>query len=115
MHKNTSKLEPPDPGNTSVRMGPSFLRPAEEKDHYELMRKLITVSNDGEMVETREHNDPIGPLAVYRAKRSGDKVGNNMHQLARGGPQLEIKTMHPVTKQPIDLILVWWPRMDAAK
>lgn len=108
---NSSKPELPDAGNTSVRLGPAFLRPAKEKGHYELMRPIVTLANEGDRLTRGQHPDPVGPIAVYRTKGRGDKV--DMTKVSRfAGPPPEMKTMDPRTKQPIELILVWWPGMD---
>lgn len=100
----------PPPGSTSVRFGSAFLRPANERDHFELMRPVITISNEGDRLIKGEHPDPIGPIAVYRTKRRGDKV--DMTKVSMMGPPPEMKTSDPKTGQPIELILVWWPGMD---
>lgn len=104
------KPELPPPGSTSVRFGPAFLRPAQEKDHYELMRPVFTVSNEGDRLMKGEHPDPVGPIAVYRAKRRGDKV--DMTKVSLAGPPPEMRTSDPKTGQPLELMLVWWPGMD---
>lgn len=103
-----SDIKPPDAGNTSVRFGKAFLRPAQERGHYELMRPIVTVKNEGDRVVTEQHTDPIGPLAVYRIKRRGD-VAPTVSGMVAGGPPPEMKTSDPKTGQPMDLILVWWP------
>jgi hypothetical protein len=100
------KIDPPDAGKTSVRMGPAFLRPsAKEPNHYELVRPVITVRNEGDRVIKEQHGDPI-PLAIYRTKRKGDKIDMTKHSV--DGPSPELKTQNPVTKQPLELVLVWW-------
>lgn len=105
------KPQIPPPGSTSVRFGPAFLRPAAEKDHYELMRPVITVSNEGDRLMKGQHPDPIGPIAVYRTKKRGDKV--DMSKASLTGPPQEMRTSDPKTGQPLELILAWWPQMDA--
>jgi len=100
----------PPPGSTSVRFGPAFLRPAAERNHYELMRHVFTVANEGDRLTKTEHPDPIGPLAVYRTKGKGDMI--DMTKVSLTGPPPEMKTSDPRTGQPIDLILTWWPGMD---
>ena len=100
----------PPPGATSVRFGPAFLRPARERDHYELMRPVLTLANEGDRLVRAEHPDPIGPIAVYRRKRRGDKVDLGKASLVGAPP--EMKTSDPKTGRPIELILVWWPGMD---
>lgn len=110
---SSDKPELPPPGATSVRFGPAFLRPAKEKGLYELMRPIFTVSNEGDRLVKSEHPDPIGPLAIYRIKRKGDKV--DMTKASLVGAPLEMKTIEPRTGQPIELILEWWPGMDNAK
>ena len=102
----------PPPGSTSVRFGPAFLRPAKEKGHYELMRPILTISNEGDRLTGGQHPDPIGPIAVYRAKRRGDKV-DLLKTSMTSGPPPEMKTSDPRTGEPIELILVWWPQMDS--
>ena len=100
--------DPPEKGSTSVRLGPAFLRPATEKDHYELMRRVITVTNEGDKITKSEHPDPVGPLAVYRIKRKGDAVSYVGLSTIMGPPK-EMKTSDPKTGQPMTLTLVWWP------
>lgn len=83
------------PGMTSVRLGTAYLAPeAGEKNHYGLYRKLVTVANEGGQIK-RFEGAAIGPLAIYRPARKGDRV--------------EMKTVHPKTGQPIDLALEWKP------
>ncbi len=96
----------PPMGSTSVRLGPAFLRPATERDHFELMRPVITVSNEGDRLTKAEHPDPIGPIAVYRAKRRGDIIDRMKFSLT--GPPPEMRTSDPKTGKPIELVLVWW-------
>lgn len=100
----------PDPGKTSVRLGAAFLRPSKERDHYELMRPAITVRNEGDRTVTEQHGEAIGPLAVYRIKRRGDKINLTEHNSF--GPPPEMRTSGPDGK-PLTLILVWWPGQDA--
>lgn len=107
----SNKPKIPPPGSTSVRFGSAFLRPSNEKDHYELMRTIITVSNEGDRVTTESHPEPIGPIAVYRIKRNGDNV--DMTKTSAMGPPPRMMTSDPQTKQPLELILVWWPGMDS--
>lgn len=99
--------EIPPPGATSVRLGPAFLRSANEPGHYELMRNVLTISNEGDRLVKSEHPDPIGPLAVYRLKRHGDKIDVRTSLI---GPPPEMRTDDPKTGQPLELILVWWPQ-----
>lgn len=103
-----SGIKLPEAGNTSVRFGKAFLRPAKEKDHFELMRPIITVRNEGDRVVTEAHGEPVGPLAVYRIKRKGDKSAN-IRDMVAGGPPPEMRTSDPKTNQPMTLTLVWWP------
>jgi hypothetical protein len=105
-----SQIDPPKQGATSVRFGPAFLRPSKEKDHYELMRPIVTVSN-GDKLERTQHSEPIGPLAVYRVKRRGDKI--DMTKFDPSGPPPEMKTSDPKTGQPMELILEWWPGKES--
>lgn len=104
------QIEAPEAGSTSIRLGPAFLRPAKEKDHYELMRPIITVTNEGDRIKKEQHPEPIGPLAVYRIARNGDKPDPGMS--FTGGPSPRMKTTNPITKQPMNLVLVWWPQKD---
>lgn len=107
-----SDINPPEPGNTSVRFGKAFLRPAKEKDHYELMRPILTVKNEGDRILGEQHTEPVGPLAIYRVKRKGDPPAN-MRDMVTGGPPLEMRTSDPKTGQPMTLRLVWWPGEDS--
>ncbi len=105
-----SKIEPPEPGSTSVRFGPAYLVPSiEERGHYKLMRPIITVKNTGDKTTTEQHSEPI-PIAVYRLKRKGDNMILKSEWI---GPPLEMKTSDPKTGAPMDLVLVWWPGKDA--
>ena len=106
-----SELKAPEVGNTSVRMGKAFLRPAKDKGHYELMRPIITAINDGEKVTTEAHGTPIGPLAVYRVKSKGDKTPT-YGDMVEDGPPKEMRTSDPKSGQPMTLTLVWWPGKD---
>lgn len=102
----SNELPPPEPGNTSVRLGKAFLRPyKDEKGHYELCRPTVTVINEGDKITTQAHGDPI-PLAIYREKRHGDKQPT-AKDLAAGGPPPEIKTSD-TTGRPMTLVLVHW-------
>lgn len=96
------------PGATSIRFGAAFLRPHRDKGHYELMRPIITVTNEEDRDVAVQHPQPI-PIAVYRTKGRGDKVDPSLKSMF--GPPLEIKTLGP-NNQPLELILVWWPGMD---
>jgi hypothetical protein len=102
------QIKPPDAGKTSIRMGKAFLRPAKDKGHYELMRPIVTVINEGDKVTTEAHGDPVGPLAIYRVKSKGDKTPT-YSDMVQGGPPMEMRTSDPITKQPLTLLLVWWP------
>ena len=101
----------PPPGSTSVRFGPAFLRYSEEKDHFELMRPVFTITNEGDRLTKSEHPDPIGPIAVYRIKTKGDRMDLSLTSMTSGPPP-EMRTSHPNTREPIHLTLVWWPGMD---
>ncbi len=102
-------IKPPDAGKTSVRFGPATLRPAKEKGHYELMRTILTTRNEGDRLVKEQHTEPVGPLAIYRVKRRGDKVDMSRHNY--DGPPAEMRTTGP-DGQPLSLILYWWPGMD---
>jgi hypothetical protein len=102
----------PEAGNTSVGFGKAFIRPAKEKDHFELMRPLLTVRNEGDRVVTESMPEPVGPIAIYRIKGKGDK-SPDMRDMVAGGPPLELKSTN-MNGQPIDLILVWWPGKEEA-
>lgn len=105
------RLPPPPEGYDSWRFGPAFLRPATERDHYELMRPIFVVRNEGDRTVEEFHPDPLGPLAVYRVKRRGD--ASDPARQSMGGPPLEMRTMGP-RGEPLELILVWWPGMEAS-
>lgn len=92
--------EDPPVGGTSIRMGAAVLRPHdEEKGHYALFRPLILVRNDGRKVTREQLPNELGPLAIYRQKRNGDK------------DEVALRTSDPKTGAPMDLILVWRPGM----
>lgn len=105
----SNEPEAPSAGSTSVRLGPAFLRPADEAGHYELMRYVITVTNEGDKMTKTQHPQPIGPLAIYRRKRKKDKIDYTGLSTLLGPPK-EMKTSDPKTGEPIELILVWWPQ-----
>jgi hypothetical protein len=106
----SEELEPPEAGKTSVRFGKAFLRPAKDKGHYELMRPIVTVRNEGDRVETQAHGDPI-KIAIYRVKGKGDK-SPTYSDMVDAGPPLEMRTSDPKTGQQMTLTLVWWPGKD---
>lgn len=95
--------EMPD-GTTSIRMGSIFMQPLEEKDHYGLFRPLIIVRKDGGKVTRERLQDALGPLAVYRKRGKGDPRPENVGNLSG-----MYSTFDPVSKQMIELILVWRP------
>lgn len=97
----------PEVGNTSVGFGKAFLRPAKEKDHFELCRPLVTVRNEGDRTVTETQGEPM-PIAIYRVKRKGDKSAD-IRGMVAGGPPPEMRTSDPKTNQPMTLVLVWWP------
>ena len=100
-------MKPPDPGNTSVRLGPSFLRPSEkEKGYYELCRPILTVINEGDRVTTEAHPEPIG-LGLYRPVRKGDRMPTPAEVAAHKGPPFRIKTADS-KGQPMELVLCEW-------
>lgn len=106
-----SSIDDPKAGSTSVRMGPAFLRPAKERRHYELMRSVLTVRNEGDRIVKESHPDPVGPLAMYRTKGRGDKMPSQqaaLEAVQRDEPPLVLKTADSHGR-PIDLIRVWWP------
>lgn len=103
------RLPPPPVGYDSWRFGPAFLRPATEKDHFELMRPIFVLRNEGDRTVEEFYEHPVGPLAVYRVKGRGDRT-DPTHQTF-SGPPLEMKTMDSKGR-PIELILVWWPGME---
>lgn len=105
-----SRLPPPPAGYDSWRFGPAFLRPAKERDHYELMRPIFVVRNEGDRTIEEFHPDPLGPLAVYRTKRRGDRSDPKAQTVS--GPPLEMRSMDAKGK-PLTLILVWWPGMES--
>ena len=89
----------PEPGKTSIRMGAAVLRPhGEEKGHYALFRPMIVVRNEGDRITREQLEQELGPLAIYRERRNGDG-------------EAEMRTQHPETGKPMDLVLVWKPGM----
>jgi len=80
-----------------------------EKDHYELMRPLYVVRNEGDRTTVETYPEPLGPLAVYRTKRRGDMIDPSKQSI--DGPSLEMRSMD-AKGQPISLVLAWWPGMD---
>lgn len=95
--------EMPD-GSTSIRMGAAFLRPMEEAGNYGLYRSIVIVRRDGEKITRERLNETLGPLAVYRRRRNGDKVPERIGEL----PVL-IRTSDPQTKEEFELVLIWRP------
>lgn len=89
--------DPPE-GKTSIRFSAAYLEPGEDRGHFNLMRKLITVKNEGGQI--MRHTSESGILlAIYRRAGKGDTV--------------HMKTVHPLTAEPMDLILVWRPGAEA--
>ena len=83
-------------GNTSIRLSPAFLKYMDDQvDHFGLFRRLVSVVNDGGKIIKKESDGEIGPLAVYRKAGKGDRV--------------DMRTVHPKTGEPIDLIEIWRP------
>lgn len=80
-----------------ISMGPAILQAEEEAGHYGLYRPLfIDAWDDKRGMFVRISTDsPIGPIAVFREARSGEKV--------------DMKTIHPVTQKKLDLTCVWDP------
>lgn len=104
MEDNREKIAPPDPGKDSIRFGPAFLEPnPEEKDHYDLKRKILIYRNDGVQMYRAEAEKPI-VLGTYRLRRKGDKLP----PMTSVGPQPVLRTSLP-DGRPVELILVWWP------
>lgn len=104
-------MKNPAVGKTSIRFGPAFIRPCKGEDqHFELMRTVVTVRNDGGRIVREQHEQPIGPLAVYRVMRKGDIVPI-IPNLPETVP-VTIKSADPKTMVPFDLIMVWCPLMD---
>jgi hypothetical protein len=90
-------------GTTSIRFGAAILQPEEEKGHYGLYRPLVIVRKDGEKVTRERLEKPVGPLAIYRTRRSGDKIPADIGSL----PGM-IRTSDP-RGNPMEVILVWRP------
>ncbi len=87
----------PDPGKTSVRMGPAFLK-WYDKEHLALYRPLIAVRNDEGEITRHTMEKPLGPLSVFRRAGKGDNI--------------DLRTSDPRTGEPIELHLVWRPGME---
>jgi hypothetical protein len=77
--------------------------PAEERGHFALYRKLLTVRNEGDQIVRQEAPNPIGPLAIYRRWRRGDR------EQPDGRPAPDLRTSDPKTGEPMDLVEVWRP------
>lgn len=90
-------------GATSVRLGAAILRPIKEKDHYGLFRPIILIRKDGEKITREQHQQELGPLAIYRRRMKGDPVPE-----PQGVPGM-MKTHDPLTNMPLEVILVWRP------
>jgi hypothetical protein len=99
-------IEPPPVGGSSIRFGSAIMQPTKEKDHYGLYRPVVVVRNDGGQITREQLERPVGPLAVYRTMRKGDKDPG-----AVGSLPGVIITSDPMTKQPMRLMLVWRPGM----
>lgn len=84
----------PEPGKTSIRLGESFVQ-WYDKEHLALYRKLVLVRNDEGHISRTEMEKPIGPLAIYRIGRAGEKG--------------QLRSMDPKTGEPLELVLVWRP------
>lgn len=88
-------------GNTSIRLGPAFLRQTNKKKYYELCREIFTVTNNNGNISKLAHDKPI-VLALYKIKNLGEKC--NIINIK--GPPSEMKTLED--GKQIDLILVEW-------
>lgn len=73
------------------------------------MRPVFVERNEGDRVIREDYPHPLGPIAVYRIKRRGDKADPAQQSVA--GPPLEMRSMDS-KGQPLQLILVWWPRSN---
>lgn len=59
-----------------ISMGPSFLKPEEEKEHYGLYRPIIVDRRNpktGKMERTTA-DPPVGPLMIFRIARADETV-----------------------------------------
>ena len=100
-------MQDPQPGEKSVRLGPAFLSPdPHEKDHFQLLRPVIIVSNDDGNITREQTEKNMGPLAVYRKMTRGDE---EPPVSIFSGPPPTMVTFDPITKAPMKLLLVWFP------
>lgn len=97
-------------GTTSIRMGSAILQPVEETGHYGLFRPIVIVRRDGEKITRERLEKPIGPLAIYRRRRNGDKIPEAVGSL----PGM-IRTSDPDSDEPFEVILVWRPDTGVAR
>lgn len=94
----------PEDGTTSIRFGAAILQPMEEKGHFGLFRPLVIWRNEGGKVTREQLNQTVGPLAIYRRRRNGDKIPDAIGSL----PGL-LRTGDPTTNEPFEVILIWRP------
>lgn len=94
----------PPAGATSLRFGAAVLRPSEEEGHFGLYRPLVIVRNEDGKVTREQLDREVGPLAVYRRRRQGDKMPEQV-----GSLPVVIRTADPNTREPFELVLVWRP------
>lgn len=92
----TKEKEGVKEGHTALRLSPAFLKYLDDPiDHFGLFRKMVSITNDSGKIIKKESDGDIGPLIVFRRAGKGDKV--------------DMRTVHPKTAEPIDLVEVWRP------
>lgn len=97
-------------GATSVRLGAAVLRPMQEQGHFGLFRPIVLVRRDGSEITREQHEQELGPLAIYRRMGKGDVAPPDA-----GSVPGSMRTHDPVTNQPLTLMLVWRPTADEMK
>lgn len=78
-----------------IIMGPAFLKPDDEKDHFGLYRYMIVEKYDdvtGRFIK-QQVEPPVGPLMIFRIAAKDDRV--------------DMRTVDPKTMKELSLIKVW--------
>lgn len=90
-----SEFSEKEPDKATISMGPAYLRPIEEKEHFGLYRDLLVEKRDPKTGKRTKETvqPPVGPLMVFR--------------IARGDERVDMRTIHPETQQELKLHKVW--------
>lgn len=90
-----SEMTDEDKKKKTISLGPSILRPMEEKGHFGLFRPVLITGWDekeGAVVQV-EMGKELGPLMVFRTAAKDEKV--------------DVRTIDPRTQREVLLHKVW--------